>query len=98
MADISTLIGVTDASALGVLSPTFKVVQRMTGTYQEIKLGRKRCKLVIQRAALIVKEVHGNLLEKCQYPLSDIVKLEQYVHAERCTSLEEILTAYSIGN
>ncbi|KAG6377320.1 kinase-like domain-containing protein [Boletus reticuloceps] len=55
---ILKLIGVTDASSLGnLLLPAYKVVQRMAETYDGIKLGHKRWKVVIQRAALIIKEL-----------------------------------------
>ena len=62
MAQILASIGVASASSLGILLPAFKVVQQMTDSCQHIKLGQKRCKAVIQRAALIIKEVHHGRL------------------------------------
>ncbi|KAF8551583.1 hypothetical protein OG21DRAFT_257792 [Imleria badia] len=74
MAHILTLIGVTSASSLGILLPAFKVVQQMADTYEHIKLGQKRWKVVIQRAALIIKEVHHGILRNDQ---SNITKLQK---------------------
>ncbi|KIM56569.1 hypothetical protein SCLCIDRAFT_1220254 [Scleroderma citrinum Foug A] len=57
MADIEALIGVASGT-LGVLFPAFKVVQQMADSYGRIKFARRKCKAVIRRAALVIKEVH----------------------------------------
>ena len=76
---ILTLIDVTSANSLGILLPAFNVVQQMADTYEHIKFGQKRCKAVIQRAALIIKDVHHGNPQDDQ---SSVTKLPKYVHAE----------------
>ncbi|KAF8437922.1 kinase-like domain-containing protein [Boletus edulis BED1] len=75
MTDILTLIGVTNASSLGRLLPAFELVQQMVDVYGHIKLGQKRCKSVIQRAALIIREVHSN--PKLRSDQINIAKLQK---------------------
>jgi len=79
--DIEAFMGVA-ANALGTLLPAFKVVQLMMDSYSRIKFARRRCKVLIQRAALMIKEVHHMNLQKSETLTSNIIKLEVYVHTE----------------
>ncbi|KAG6377307.1 hypothetical protein JVT61DRAFT_15096 [Boletus reticuloceps] len=77
MTDILALIGVANASLLGRLLPAFEVVQQMVDVYRHIKLGQKRCKSVIQRAALIIREVHTSSNSKLRSDQINIAKLQK---------------------
>jgi len=79
MADIEAFMGIA-ANALGTLLPAFKVVQQMVDSYSRIKFARRRCKALIQRAALMIKEVHRMNLQKSE--TLNIMELKVYVHTE----------------
>lgn len=93
MADIEALIGVASGT-LGVLFPAFKVVQQMADSYGRIKFARRKCKAVIRRAALVIKEVHDvhrMNLEKSE-TLTSITELNVCVHGDSISSQEKLLT------
>ena len=81
MADIEALVGIA-SNALGTLLPAFKVVQQMAASYDRIKFARRRCKAVIQRAALVIKEVHRMNLQKSETLTSNTTELKVCVHTE----------------